>query len=246
MKKQKSNVPNAGISSLPHKPLLKLDWCSHEAAKYAVEHWHYSRSLPTPPLVKIGVWEDNKFIGCVLFSRGASDALGSPYGLGTTEVCELTRVALTKHVSSVSRIVSIAIKLLRQQSVGVRLIVSYADPNNGHVGGIYQAGGWVYCGKTSTDAKFVDASGRTWHSRQVSKTGVKKQYGEYRRVAKIDECKKVILLGKHRYLYPLDADLRQRIQPLSKPYPKRATSIDSDATVIQTVEGGAEPTVALQ
>jgi hypothetical protein len=80
----------------------------------------------------------------------------------------------------------------------------------------------------------------------VSKTGVKKQYGEYRRVAKIDECKKVILLGKHRYLYPLDADLRQRIQPLSKPYPKRATSIDSDATVIQTVEGGAEPTVALQ
>jgi hypothetical protein len=24
------------------KPVLKLDWCSHAAAKYAVEHWHYS------------------------------------------------------------------------------------------------------------------------------------------------------------------------------------------------------------
>ena len=28
------------------KPVLKLDWCSHAAAKYAVEHWHYeSRCL---------------------------------------------------------------------------------------------------------------------------------------------------------------------------------------------------------
>ena len=31
------------------KAILKLDWCDYKAAKYAVEHWHYSKSLPTPP-----------------------------------------------------------------------------------------------------------------------------------------------------------------------------------------------------
>ena len=59
------------MSSSPNKPVLKLDWCSHEAARWAVEHWHYSKSMPTPPVVKIGVWEDERFIGVVLFSRGA-------------------------------------------------------------------------------------------------------------------------------------------------------------------------------
>lgn len=58
------------------KPVLKLDWCSHAAAKYAVEHWHYSGSLPTPPLVKVGVWEDEQFIGCVVFGRGSVQNLG--------------------------------------------------------------------------------------------------------------------------------------------------------------------------
>jgi len=26
---------------------LKLDWCSYEAAKFAVEHWHYNANPPT-------------------------------------------------------------------------------------------------------------------------------------------------------------------------------------------------------
>jgi hypothetical protein len=36
---------------------LKVDFCSHEAAKYACEHWHYSRCVPASKLIKIGVWE---------------------------------------------------------------------------------------------------------------------------------------------------------------------------------------------
>jgi hypothetical protein len=37
-----------------------------------------------------------------------------------------------------------------------------------------------------------------------------------------------------------------RIAPLAKPYPKRATSVDSDAPEVHSGEGGAIPTVALQ
>ena len=75
---------------------LHLDWASHESCKYAVEHWHYSRSLPVGKLVKIGVWEDKKFIGCVIFARGANMNIGKPYGLDQTECVELARVALSK------------------------------------------------------------------------------------------------------------------------------------------------------
>ncbi len=230
------------MSSSQSRPTLKVDWCSYEAAKYAVEHWHYSGSMPTPPLVRLGAWEDGRFIGCVLFSRGANNNLGKPYGLAVTEVCELTRVALSHHEWPVTRILSLAIKMMRQQSPGLRLIVSFADPNEHHHGGIYQAGNWIYVGSTDGSNKYRDAHGRIWHQRQVSVTGIKPQYGTLRRVAKISECKKIPQVGKYRYLYPLDDAMRKQIEPLRKPYPKRADEAIKDATGDQPGKGGANPT----
>lgn len=200
---------------------LKLDWCSHEAAKYAVTKWHYSRSLPTPPVVRIGVWEESTFIGCVLFSRGANNNLMNPYGLKCTEGCELTRVALNNHKTPVTKIVAVAIKFLKTHSPGLRLIVSFADPNEGHIGTIYQAGNWLYSGKSNSTPKYQTSDGRILHQRQVSKIGVKPQYGTMRRVPKIEDCKVIQQLDKHRYLMPLDEEMRKQIEPLRKPYPKR-------------------------
>ena len=205
------------------RPELRVDWCSYQAARYAVEKWHYSGSMPTPPVTCIGVWESGKYIGCVIFSRGANKNLGSFAGLTQTQVCELTRVALSRHESPVSQVVSIAIKFLHEKSPGLRLIVSYADPNQGHIGGIYQAGNWIYVGETPDSHLYKDSRGRVWHQRQVSVTGVKPQYGELRHVPKIGECEKIPQLGKHRYLYPLDRAMRRQIAPLAQPYPKRDT-----------------------
>ena len=232
------------MSSSP-KPDLRLDWCSHVAAKYAVEHWHYSHSLPTPPIVRVGVWENEAFIGCVLFSRGANQNLGNAYGLKQTEVCELTRVALTSHLTPVSRIVSVAIRFVAKCSPGVRLVISFADPLQNHVGGIYQAGNWIYSGCTSPDRYYIDTNGRKWHSRQCSVTGFKPQYGTLRKVPKISECKKVETPGKHRYLYPLDAAMRAQIAPLAKPYPKRGAGETDNAARSNGQTGGASPTAPL-
>lgn len=128
------------MSSTAPKPALRLDWCTHAAAKYAVETWHYSKRMPMPPLVRVGVWEGGKFIGCVLFGRGANASLGSPYGLNQTQCAELVRVAMTTHVVPVTRVVALAIKFLAKHSPGLRLVVSFADPSRGHHGGIYQGG----------------------------------------------------------------------------------------------------------
>ena len=202
------------------KPELVVDWCSYKAAKYAVEHWHYSQSMPAPPRMLIGVWENN-YIGCVIFSRGSNNNGHKPYKIKMTEFCELTRVALNRHKWPVSSILSRSIHMLKNKSPMIRLIVSYADPNESHHGGVYQAGNWIYTGQTAKDFKAVDPNGREWHSRQVSKTGVKRQFGEYRTVPRFDQCEIIPLLGKHRYLYPLDRAMRRQIEPLAQPYPKK-------------------------
>lgn len=202
------------------KTELKVDWASIEATRYACENFHYSKSVPVPPLVKIGAWENGKFIGVVVFSRGASSNLLKPYGLEQSEGCELTRIALTKHQTPVSRIVKLAIMFLKKNSPALRLIVSFADPHQGHHGGVYQAGNWIYAGQTASGKEYW-YKGRRLHSRQVSEKGWNIQQGMVRKTVKPSECDIVTTAGKHRYLMPLDEKMRVRIEPLARPYPKR-------------------------
>jgi len=194
---------------------LRIDWATHSAAKYAVENWHYSQRLPVGKIVRVGAWESGRFIGVVLFGRGANNAIGRDLGLGPVEAVELVRVALTTHTSPVSRIVALSLKWLKAQSSGLRCVVSYADSEQGHHGGIYQAGNWFYTGRSMGSVEFFH-QGRWKHNREVTS-------GAFGGVKKIDYSKleRRKTLGKHKYLMPLDAAMRAQIQPLSKPYPKR-------------------------
>ena len=217
---------------------LHIDWATHAAAKYACENWHYSGCMPVGKLVKVGAWERGKFIGVVMFGRGANKGLGSPFGLEQTEVCELVRIALTQHDTPVSRIMSLAIKRIRGEWSGMRLCVSFADEEQGHHGGIYQATNWIYSGKTQAADEYL-YKGKRWHGRAFRKV-----HGSHLKY--LDKGLEIVNGStKHRYLMPLDAEMRERILPLAKPYPKRAGSIGSDATDSQSVEGGATPTPAL-
>lgn len=228
--------------SSPDKPVLKVAPCSHEAAKYAVENWHYSQVIPAGKLFKMGAWEGDKYIGCVIFAYGATPNLGKPYGLVQTEVCELVRVALRSHQWPVSRIMRFALNALRQENPGLRLVVSFADPEQGHHGGVYQAAGWLYCG-ASSPAKFYVIHGRTTHPRSLGSKGF---------VQNIDGAKNIdpnatvkISKGKYRYLMPLDEDMKRKIEPLRKPYPKRAGSSSVERPTSGGEAGGSIPTPAL-
>ena len=203
---------------------LVVDWCSYQAAKYAVEHWHYSRTMPNAKLAKMGVWEDGIFIGVVVFGSGANSELGNSYGLTQFQTCELVRVALSSHKNAVSKIVSIAIKMLKQEYKGLRLVVSFADPEHGHAGGIYQAMNWVYVGDTTPADEFI-VNGKRWHGRALrsSLSGKGMTQGTTLQRARALDKKATKIKGssKHRYLYPLDKAMRRQIEPLRKPYPKK-------------------------
>src|SRR5947207_16000227 len=96
-------------------------------------------------------WEDGKFIGAVVLAWGANRHLAGEYKLKMTECAELCRIALDRHVTPVSRIISIAVKMLKREMPGIRLLVSYADPNQGHEGKIYQASNWLFVGMTGQE-----------------------------------------------------------------------------------------------
>jgi len=206
---------------------LHIDWATHAAAKYACAKWHYSKSVPVPPLVKVGVWEKSKYVGVVIFSRGASSNLMKPYGLRQDEGCELTRVALNHHSSTVSRIISIACKFLKKNSPSLKLIVSFADPQYGHHGGIYQAGNWIYSGDTPKGVEYWH-KGKRLHSRQVSSKGWNIQQGVRRKTLRPQECTIIKTNGKHRYLMPLDNEMRDKVKNMAKPYPKRVKQATAD------------------
>ena len=215
---------------------LRLDWCSYQAAKWAVEHWHYSRRMPKSKMVKIWVWEGSEFVGVIIFGVGATDHLCKPYGLKNIQVCELTRIALKKHEVSVSRIVSIAISFLKKQSPSLRLIVSFADTAYGHLGKIYQAGNWVFTGLTGNATEYL-FRGRWVHSRSIGNWS--KKLGVVRTTLAQGTRKSSL---KYRYVYPLDSAMRAQIAPLAKSYPKRGPGEIDSAPSPNSETGGASPT----
>ena len=215
---------------------LRIDWATHEAAKYACEHWHYSGCIPKSKLVKFGVWENGKYIGCVIYGVGATSDLVKKYGLEKDEGCELVRIALTKHESHVSRIIALTLKLLKKTQSGIRLVVSFADPEQGHHGGIYQASGWIFAGRTQASDEYI-YKGKRWQGRSFRHN--------YKGMEKHPDVQKIKGSSKHRYLMPLDKEMKARILPLSKPYPKRASSETIDTAGNLPDKGGETPTDAL-
>lgn len=217
---------------------LKIDWATHEAAKYACENWHYSKSIPSGKMNRFGVWEDGNFKGVVLYGRPAFPSIGKPYNLTQFEIVELVRVALKEHKNQVSKIISISLKILKRHNPKLRLVVSFADKGQSHYGGIYQASNWFYVGEGGASVQYK-LDGEIVHQRTlVHKFGIK--FATHSGVTKYSPER------KYKYLMPLDEQTRNNIKHLHKPYPKRVSSADSGTLGFQPRGGGANPTDTLQ
>lgn len=125
--------------------------CLGNEARKAVEQWHYSHVCPAFTFGYSFFTPDSRFIGVVLFGRGANRNIGSPYGLEQSQVLELVRVALNglQGHGNTSRIVAAAIRQVRKDAgPALKMLVSYSDQDQGHAGTIYWATNWVYAGQT--------------------------------------------------------------------------------------------------
>ena len=198
------------------KPHIHIDWATYQASKYACLNWHYSKCLPSSlgKRVSVGAWENDEFIGVVVFGHGANPNIGSPYGLTIIECVELTRIALKpKHKTEVSKIMAIALKFLKKSQPGIKLVVSYADQAQGHHGGIYQAGNWIYVGSMK-GVPSLFYKGKVWHAKALRTSFPMLKHSD-------PSIKKIPSGDKHKYLMPFDNDIRVKIIQLALPYPKR-------------------------
>lgn len=191
--------------------------CSHDAARFAVMHWHYSQAMPAGKLVKHGVWEDGEFVGAILYGMGANNALARPYDVVPHEACELVRIAMRRHEAPVTQVLARSLRMLRETNPGLRLVISYADPEQGHHGGVYQAGGWLYDGVAGTTDEYV-FRGKRMHGRSLraylTSNGLPRSEGStLDRARRIDpDARAIKSSAKHRYLMPLDKAMRRQLR----------------------------------
>ena len=107
--------------------------------------------------------------------------------------------------------IKVALNFLKNKCPKLRVVVSFADPAQGHHGGIYQATNWLYTGDSAATVEY-------WYNgdwRHVTDVYKRLQPSDIKRLNKRKKQ------GKHRYVMPLDKEMAEQIAPLAKPYPKR-------------------------
>lgn len=209
-------------------PGVGIGYVSHDVAKEAVLRWHYSKTMPVAKLVKFGLFEQGRCVGVILYGRGASPWLGDKYDLDHTEIAECVRIAMTTHATPVSQALAATTRILRREQPGLRLLVSFADPREGHHGGIYQAANWIYTGETAPTYLFR-VHGRDRHVRSAGAMwGPKGTRLEWLRENVDPRATRRQIPPKHRYSYPLDRAIRRLVEADRVPYPPATPRKDQE------------------
>ena len=207
-----------GICSSTKYGDLLIAPCSFECAKYSCENYHYSKKMLRGRTIKHGVWEDNVFKGVIVYSNGINRMIASPYNLDYSEVCELSRIALDGHQNFLSKILAKSLKLLHIQNPLLKIVVSYADPNENHLGVIYQATNWIYEGQKRNSYQYIINGELVYGKSVYDRYGTSKI--KYLRENVDENAKMIYIEGKYKYCYPMTKTVRKQYMNIHKPYPK--------------------------
>jgi len=214
---------------------MRLEIASSKAIKYACMNFHYAKAIPTYS-IGYSVFENNIWCGVVLFGGGASVNMPTKFNLRNGQYLELNRMALNGKQSSTSKVLSIAIKLIKKECPTVRMLFSYADKGQEHKGIIYQATNWYYIENIESSGTEYLLNGIWKHDRGRYNWGV-----DFKKLPKRKKA------GKHKYIYPLDKTLISLCKSLSKPYPKQAVEVHELNNLHSSEKvGGASPTQPLK
>lgn len=180
---------------------MRLTKANSKAIKYAIMHWHYSRSVPSVSLA-YNVYNDNdEWCGVVAYGIGANNNIAKAYNLGQGEVVELVRVALNGKQKTTSQAVAISLKLLKKDAPLVKLVVSYADTAQGHEGTIYKASNWDYVGDSMAESAIDPADGKVKHTRTLHSI-----YGSVKGFERVKDK------PKKKFVYYIDKTLKGKIK----------------------------------
>lgn len=188
---------------------------------HLIEKEHYLHSMPAVPRYCFGVYLDGDLVGAAVFTAGARlghNVLSARPG----DVVTLARLWLSDDLppNSESRVLGYLVRWLRKNTAH-KAILSYADPVMGHLGGIYQAVGWLYLGTTESDAMLDTGDGELVHCRTAYDRFGSNSVAMLRRTG-LPEAHWVHRPGKHRYLCLIDPTWKWRLRLKPEEYPCRS------------------------
>jgi hypothetical protein len=191
---------------------------------------HYAKRIPNI-MFAYGLYNLNELVGIVTYGKPASNSLciGVCGKENSKYVIELNRLCLKYNKKNeASFLVSNSLKLLPKP----KIIVSYADTKQIHVGYVYQATNFFY---TGLSAKRTDVDTGNKHGRHYSKV-----LDKTKRVARSQKHRYIIFVGNKRQKKYLLNNLRYKIQQYPKgdtEYYKIDKKIYSQLSLINTNSG---------
>lgn len=205
---------------------MRLEKASYKAIKYACQHYHYSGTVPSIGC-SYSVFNDNgEWCGVIMFSSGANNRIGKPYGLVQGQVCELVRMALNGKQESTSKALAIALRLIKKHNPLLEIVISYADCDQEHIGTIYQATNFIYNGlkELNGGTPKYRIFGKVKHPRSLNSKGYICNIQWIR--DNIDPTATLVYTaGKHKYVYPLNKEMRAKAQEYQEPHPKKLAKV---------------------
>ena len=211
------SIPRAALHSLVVIPIPLA------AAKTLLVREHYLHSFPGATQLAFGVFLSGRLSGAATFGSGPTNAYRLVDGAAPDDCATLSRLWLSAELpsNSESRVIGLVLRALRRH-IGVKFVLTYADPSQGHLGVIYQATNWLYTGLSEAMPLYDVGDGVARHSRSLSHAYGSHSVAHFARHGV--EVRRVVQQRKHRYVYFLDPSWRPRLRAPVLPYPKKESN----------------------
>lgn len=194
---------------------MRLTKANSKAINYACKNFHYSKTVPSISHAYNVYNDKNEWCGVIIYGVGANPTISKQYSLKNGEVIELERVALNGKQEQTSKAVALSLKMLHKDNPIIKLVVSYADNRQNHLGIIYQATNWLFLGKSKISGIEYYYNNKWIHSRSL-------QHFSKEKIKRIQEnCVFRKSSDKFKYIYCFDKELRQKYLKETKPYPNK-------------------------
>lgn len=178
------------------KHVLHVESCSYKEAELFLSVFHYIGTAPRGNSSWYSLRCGRSILGVIGIGRGANKHLSNK-----TPSMELTRMAIVDWApkNAGSYFLSKVVKQFKRDFPAIKRLVSFADPNVGHTGGIYRAANWIESGHTQKDYKYQLPDGTTVHKSRFRCSNGKTE----KELATEAHAKKVSQSGKIRFVLNL-------------------------------------------
>lgn len=141
---------DGGSSPTPSLQNLKVEECPIADVRAFIEEHHYSKAVSgVTPKYCFKVTLNGRMVGAAIFGLpGMRETIEKYSEHGKFNLVELRRFCMVDDTPRCAEGKSIAVMLRTLKKYGVQRVLSYADPNFGHVGTIYKGLGFELFGQT--------------------------------------------------------------------------------------------------